>query len=124
NGLQGVLGWRCEKSVAVQFAQLLQSEAANPAAEFDDLQRDAFAELIRQIAGQVATAWKAETDHAIELVYDATVLPQLSTAQTASLQIKSDKFAELTLQVFVDSALCAALNTAPAEEPAAKSAAA
>jgi len=122
--LQGIVGWRCEKSVAVQFAQLLQSEAANPAAEFDDLQRDAFAEFIRQIAGQVTTDWKADTGNAIELIYDSTVLPQLSTAQTASLQIKSDKFAELTLQVFVDSALCAALNTAPAEEPAAKSAAA
>jgi len=122
--LQGIVGWRCEKSTAVQFAQLLQSEAANPAAAFDDLQRDAFAEFIRQIAGQVTTDWKADTGNAIELIYDSTVLPQLSTAQTASLQIKSDKFAELTLQVFVDSALCAALNAAPAPETPAQPAAA
>ncbi|MGA2422069.1 MAG: FliM/FliN family flagellar motor switch protein [Candidatus Acidiferrum sp.] len=118
-GLQGIVGCRCEKSVAVQFAQLLQSEAANPAAEFNDLQRDAFAEFIRQVAGQVATDWKAESGNAIELVYDAAVLPQLSTAQAASLQIKSDKFSELTLQLFVDAALCAALNTPPAPSPVA-----
>jgi len=117
--LQGIVGCRCEKSVAVQFAQLLQSEPANPAAEFDDLQRDAFAEFIRQVAGQVATDWKAETGNAIELLFDAAVLPELSTAQTASLQIKSDKFSELTLQLFADAALCAALNAPPAQAPAA-----
>jgi flagellar motor switch protein FliN len=123
-GLLGVVGWRCEKSVAVQFAQLLQSETTDPAAAFSDLHRDAFAEFIRQVAGQVAAGWKGETGNEIELVYDAAAAPQLSSAQTASLQIKSDKFAELTLQVFVDSALSAALNAAPAEQSAAQPAAA
>ena len=123
-GLQGIVGWRCQKAVAVQFAQLLQSEPTDPAAEFSDLQRDAFAEFIRQVAGQVAADWKGEAGNEIELAYDAAATPQLSTAQTASLQINSDKFVELTLQVFVDSALCSALNAAPGQEPSAKPAAA
>jgi flagellar motor switch protein FliN len=117
-GLQGVVGWRCHKTVAVQFAQLLQSEPLDPKVEFSELHRDAFAEFIRQVAGQVATDWQPETGSAMELVYDTAANPQLFTAQTASLQIKSDKFAALTLQIFVDEALCSALHTASAAEAA------
>jgi flagellar motor switch protein FliN/FliY len=117
-GLQGVVGWRCNKSVAVQFAQLLQSEPLDPAVEFSELHRDAFAEFIRQVAAQVATDWQPETGNAVELVYDAAANPQLATAQTASLQIKSDEFAALTLQVFVDEPLCSALYAASVAETA------
>jgi flagellar motor switch protein FliN len=112
-GLLGALGLRCEKSVAVQFAQLLQSEATDPAAEFSDLQRDAFAEFIRQVAAELATTWNRETGGDLKLVYEATTGTPHSPAQTASLQITSDKFAALTLQIFLDSALCDALNTQP-----------
>jgi flagellar motor switch protein FliN/FliY len=122
-GLQGVVGWRCHTSVAVQFAQLLQSEPLDPAVDFSELHRDAFAEFIRQVAGQVATDWQPETGNAVELVYDAAANPQLSTAQTASLQIKSDKFAALTLQIFVDEALCSALQATSAADSAPRPAA-
>jgi flagellar motor switch protein FliN len=117
-GLQGVVGWRCHKSVAVQFAQLLQSEPLDPAVAFSELHRDAFSEFIRQVAGQVATDWQPETGIAVELVYDAAANPQLSATQTASLQIKSDKFAALTLQILVDEALCSALHAASAADAA------
>ena len=117
-GLQGVVGWRCRKNVAVQLAQLLQSELLDPAVEFSELHRDAFAEFFRQVAGLAATGWNDETGNAVELVHTTGATPQPSTAQTASLQIKSEKFAELTLQIFVDAVLCSALNAAPVEPAA------
>lgn len=111
--LQGAVVWRCAKNVAVQFAQLLQSESPDAASEFSEVQRDAFAEFLRQVAGQVVAAWSQATGNEIELVYAAAPDSQLSASQTASLQLTSEKFSDLTLQIFVDAALCGALNAAP-----------
>lgn len=115
--LVGALVWSCEPSVAVQFAQLLQSEALDPAAEFSELQRDAYAEFLRQVAGQVATAWKQETGSELQLVLEAAVSPRLPGTLGTTLQLKSEKFPELSLQILLDAALCTALN-APPETPA------
>lgn len=107
--LAGSAIWLCEKSIAVQFAQLLQSEPCDPAAEFSEMNRDAFAEFLRQVAGQVSTNWKAETDHELELILDSGEQPIVSPALATTLKITSDKFAELTLQLFLNDALCSAL---------------
>jgi flagellar motor switch protein FliN len=115
--LSGALVWSCEASVAVQFAQLLQSEALDPAAEFSELQRDAYAEFLRQVSGQVATAWKQETGSELQLALEAAVPPRLPGTLGITLQLKSEKFPELSLQMLLDAALCAALN-APPETPA------
>jgi flagellar motor switch protein FliN/FliY len=126
--LQGSAAWLCEKSVAVQFAQLLQSEALDPAAEFSEINRDAFAEFFRQVAGQVATDWKAETGVPIDLTIAESPEPPATTgAQAATLELKSEKFGALALQLVLDPLLCAGLLAMPlAEEasaPAASSAA-
>jgi flagellar motor switch protein FliN len=115
--LAGSAIWLCEKSVAVQFAQLLQSEPCDPAAEFSEMNRDAFAEFIRQVAGQVSTDWKAETDHELELILDSAQHAVISPTLAATLKISSDKFPELTLQLFLNDALYAAL-AAPAPQKA------
>jgi flagellar motor switch protein FliN len=114
-GLQGLSVALCDKSVAVQFAQLLQSEALDPTAEFSEISRDAFTEFLRQIAGQVATEWKAETGVEIDLaIVDPPEPPNLPGTQTSTLEIKSDKFAPLDMQFFFDPSLCAALIAVPA----------
>src|SRR5271170_588801 len=113
--LQGAAVWLCQKSVAVQFAQLLQSEPLDPAAEFSELQRDAFAEFLRQVAGQVASEWKAATSNEIELnIVDPAEPPTLPGTQVSTLELKSEKFSSLTLQLFLDPPLCAALIALPA----------
>jgi flagellar motor switch protein FliN/FliY len=113
--LQGAAVWLCDKSTAVQLSQLLQSEALDSGAEFSELHRDAFAELLRQVAGQVATGWKAETSNEIELsIVDPAEPPALPGTQSSTLELKSDKFVSLTLLFFLDPPLCTALAAVPA----------
>ncbi len=112
--IKGELLWVAEKPVALQLAQLLMSEPPDPAAEFGETQRDAFAELLRQVAGQTATAWKAESGVEIELNFQATVEPAPVTAHSSTLRLKGEKFSELSLRLFLDEDLCAALASLPA----------
>jgi flagellar motor switch protein FliN/FliY len=116
--LKGDQVWVAEKPAALQLAQLLMAEPLDAAAEFSDTHRDAFAELLRQVAGQTATAWKqiagGETEIAFQAAADAVFVP----AQSATVQVSGEKFAELSLRFFVNSALFDALSiSAPAPEP-------
>jgi flagellar motor switch protein FliN/FliY len=89
------------------------SETLDPAAEFGEDQRDASTELFRQLAGQVATAWKVECGAEIEIAFQATVEPVPVTAQSVSLKLAGEKFPELSLRLFLDADLCKALLTTP-----------
>jgi flagellar motor switch protein FliN/FliY len=115
--LSGDQVWVVEKPVALQLAQLLMSEPLDPAVEFSDTHNDAFAELLRQVAGQTATTWKqisgGETDIAFQAKTDAVFVP----AQSATVQVAGEKFPQLSLRFFVNSALFDALSiAAPAPE--------
>lgn len=118
--LKGELLWVAGKPAALQLAQILMAEALDPAAEFGETQRDAFAELLRQVAGQTATAWKTESGIEIELVFQAAVEPSPVTAQSSTLRLSGEKFAELSLRLFLDEDLCAALSALPAPPQATK----
>jgi flagellar motor switch protein FliN/FliY len=110
--LQGTLTLLCDQCVAVQFAQLLQSEAPDPGAEFSAVQRDAFTEFLRTVAGALTTGWKAQTSQQIELLLETVAQAAAPGAQAATLELKSDKFAALTLRLVLDPALCSALEAA------------
>lgn len=115
---QGYMTLLCDRTVAVQFGQLLQSEACDPAAEFSDMQRDAFTEFLRTVAGDLATGWKAEMSQQIELVLEAVAQPRAPGAQIATLELKSDKFSALSVRLLLDPGLCTALDAAAAPPPA------
>lgn len=110
--LSGDQVWVVEKPVALQLAQLLMSEPLDPAVEFSDTHGDAFTELIRQVAGQTATSWKqisgGETEIAFQAKTDAVFVP----AQCTTVLINGDKFPQLSLRFFVNSALFDALSIA------------
>jgi hypothetical protein len=53
---KGQLLVTCEKTAAVQCAQLLASEAIDAAAEFTSTHSDGSLELLRQVAGETASA--------------------------------------------------------------------
>ena len=63
---------RCDKSVAVQFAQLLQSEPSDPTASFPNSIAMGSLNLLRQVAAHVSTHWKQETNNEVELLFDTT----------------------------------------------------
>jgi flagellar motor switch protein FliN len=107
--IKGELLWVSEKPAALQLSQLLMSEPLNPAAEFGETQRDAFAELLRQVAGLTAAAWNAESGSAIELTFQTTAVPAKAAGPSATFHLKGDKFPELSLRLFLDEELCAAL---------------
>jgi flagellar motor switch protein FliN len=115
--LKGEQVWVAEKLAALQIAQLLMSEALDPAAEFSDTHKDAFAEFLRQVSGQTATAWKrvagGETEIAFQAQTDAVFVP----AQSTTVQVEGEKFPQLSLRFFVNSALFDALSIAAPAAP-------
>jgi len=115
--LKGELLWVAEKPAALQLAQLFMSEPPNPAAEFAEAQRDAFAEMLRQVAGQTAAAWKAQSRTEIELTFQATVEPAPVTANSVTLRLAGEKFNELSLRLFLNEDLSDALDSLPAPPP-------
>jgi flagellar motor switch protein FliN len=113
--LQGDLFWVAEKPVALQCAQLLTSEPLDPALEFTDSHRDAFAELLRQVAGAVATAWKLETGKEIEIKFLSGDFTALHSPFNAALRLSGEKVPDLSLSLLLSPELCQTLSAAPAE---------
>lgn len=73
--LQGELLWVAEKLAVLPLAQLQKHETPNPAVDFSEAERSAFAELLQQVAAGIAAAWKTEFGADIELAYQTTVEP-------------------------------------------------
>jgi flagellar motor switch protein FliN len=107
--LTGAMLWMAERSSAVQLAQLLLSEPPDPAAEFAEPHRDAFSELLRQVAGHTATSWKAETQSDTQLTFQATTIPDAEPGQSTMLLLSGDKLSSVSLRLFLSAHLCEAL---------------
>ncbi|MGH9740958.1 MAG: FliM/FliN family flagellar motor switch protein [Candidatus Acidiferrum sp.] len=114
--LRGEILWVAEKSGAHQLAQLLKSEPANPSAEFAEPQREAFAEFLRQVASQTAASWIAQSGSQVEFVFQQTVEPAPVTAQSSVLKLAGEQFAEMSLRLFLNEELCAALSSLPSPD--------
>lgn len=119
--LKGHLIWLAEKPAALQLGQLLMSEPLDPAAAFSDIHRDSFAELLRQVAGYAATAWKQETGADTEIAFQSGAVPSLEHALGASFRIAGEKFPEVTLHLLLNEELCTALAALPLPKKAAAS---
>ncbi len=117
--LKGDQVWVAEKPAALQLAQLLMAEPLDSAAEFSDTHRDAFAELVRQVAGQTATAWKQIAGGETEILFQAETDAVFVPAQSATVQVAGEKFPQLALRFFVNSGLFDALSVSapPPEVP-------
>ncbi len=122
--LNGVLRLSCAKTIAVQFAQILMSEAVDPAMEFSATHSDGFMEFIRQIAGEVAVAWKKQKGLPVEINYQAEAPANFEVKQTAAISLHSDAWKDLALHMEFSPEFVAALSgdpsvdvkaTAPAE---------
>jgi flagellar motor switch protein FliN/FliY len=120
---KGELLWVAEKAPALRIARLLTG-AASAAAEPEQLSeedRDAFAEFLRQAAGQTATSWKAEFSSELTLTFQATAVPAPVTAQCSTFTLVAEQFASLTLRLFLDADLTEALSAIPIVLPPASS---
>jgi flagellar motor switch protein FliN len=115
--LKGDQVWVAEKPAALQCAQLLMAETLDPAAEFSDTHRDAFAELLRQVAGQTATNWKQIAGGETEIIFHDAQGDVFVPAQSTAVTVSGEKFPEISLRFFVNSALFDALSTPPPGPP-------
>ena len=111
--LKGDLFWVAEKSAALQCAQLLMSEALDPATEFTDSHRDAFSELLRQVAGAVATAWKQDSGNEIEIKYESGDFTSINSPFNAALRLSGEKVPDLALSLLLSPELCESLSAPP-----------
>jgi flagellar motor switch protein FliN len=109
--LKGEMLWTCEKSAAIQCAQLLMSEAVDPAVEFSATHTDGYLEFLRQVAGEAAMAWKQERGEPTEIVYQAETGAKFETHSTVTFSLKSDKCKELKFRVDMDASLAESLTT-------------
>lgn len=124
--LRGALLWSCEKSVAVQCAQLLMSEPVDATAEFSDLHADGYLEFLRQVAGDAAVRWKQRVGEPVDITYQAETVSSFETKSSLCLQLETDKVSSLIFRLDLDSALDSSLaapppapQVSPTEDPAA-----
>jgi len=111
--LKGEMLWTCEKTVAMQCAQLLMSEELNPAAEFSAAHTDGYLEFIRQVAGEAAVVWNQERGEPTEIVYQAETGAKFETHTAVAFRLSSDKFKVLTFRVDMDGGLTESLTAKP-----------
>jgi flagellar motor switch protein FliN len=114
--LKGQLQWSAEKSVAVQFAQLLMSEPLDAAAEFTSMHLDGYLEFLRQVAGEVAVAWKQLHQLPTELNHQPEIPGAMPVEATAAFLVESDKCKGLAVRLDVDAEMVSALSAAPEPE--------
>jgi len=89
--LTGEFLWQVDKPVALRLAQLLMSEPAGAGAEFTGAHADAFAEFIRQAAGQAASIWKQRIGLEVEFAFLPPPLPPEAVwSQSAALQLSGE----------------------------------
>jgi flagellar motor switch protein FliN len=113
-GAKGEFLWVAEKPVAKQIANLLTGAPPDAPPELSDEDRDAFAEFLRQVAGQTATSWKAEAGSEIEFAHQPTAESAPVTAQCLTLTLAGEQFNQVSLRLFLDGELQEALAAAPA----------
>jgi len=124
--LDGEILWLADQPVALRLAQLLMSEPGDPAAEYSDIQRDAFSEFVRQVAGQAAAIWKREAGEEINLAFQAEP-PSADAAFPAAttLQLSAEGLADVSLTLLISEKMQTSLQAfqlQPPEEPAPSSA--
>ena len=117
-GLRGEMALRLPRAAALALAQLFLGEPQEPAAESKPEHKEAVEELLRQIAGQVATALRPRWGE-VQLHLEAAGAPSWSAATNGWLKSASDTPCPLWIEWQLSAALQAALEaaTAPAQEP-------
>ncbi|HKT48407.1 MAG TPA: flagellar motor switch protein FliN [Candidatus Acidoferrales bacterium] len=118
--LQGELLFSAPPVVAVRFAQQLMSEPIDPAIEITDSHRDAYAEFLRQVAGDAASAWKALSGNEIQLNFQATPAPDFASATATEIKISGGALGENLIQLQLNQQLCDSLDAAPPATPPAE----
>ncbi len=113
-GLRGELSFRLPSRSVLALAQIFMSEPRNPEASLTSEHREAAIELLRQIAGVVASSLKSSWGEVQLRLESATGAPSWSVSSQSSLRLGEDASA-FSCEVRLSAALAAALRTDPLE---------
>ncbi len=109
-GLRGEMRLRLPPATALGLAQMFMSEPAAPDAALTSDHRDAVIELLRQVAGVVATGAKARWGELQLRIEAAAGAPSWSPAETLWLQAGAEGAARMVLEFGLSAALAAELR--------------
>ena len=100
---------------AVQLAQILMSEPADPSATFEADRREAYQELLNQVAGQVPTSVKAAAKGEVEIKPSASGPPAWQPAIRSGIRIRADKLGPIHLLLALSKELVESLRVLEAK---------
>src|SRR5262249_42263633 len=113
--LRGEMDFRLPAASAAPLAQLFMGETPTPAAEATAEQRDAVVELLRQVAGLVATQIKATWGESQLHLNASASAPSWPASVSAWLRAEKENATPLWIELHLSAALVAALR--PSEKP-------
>jgi len=115
-GLRGEMSLRLPPASALRLAQILMSEPPAPQAELTAEHREAALELLRQVAGLVATSLKPRWGEVQLRLGAAAGSPSWPAASTFWLRVGEDSSSPTLVQAHFSAALMAALRPEKAEQ--------
>jgi len=118
--LRGEQACLVSESDAKLLAQLLTGQAPDAAATFTDVERDAAAEVFRQVSGQVAIDLSAKWDDTVSLTFDAARPLPWEPAANAAVRLSLADGSKCIILFDLQDSLLAALTETPAPKPTAK----
>ncbi len=113
-GLRGEMCLRLNPAVVLGFAQVFMSEAAAPEAELTSDHREAVLELLRQVAGRVATSLKPQWGELQFRLEASPGAPSWPASSISWLQAGKEDTADALVEVHLSAALAATLRDNPA----------
>src|SRR2546430_12977219 len=117
--LKGELAIVCETSTALSLAQAFMSEPLEASVGFGNSHRDAFLELLRQVAGVVATDWNSEVGRDVLISFHSAAEPPFAGATEVAGAVHREAPPSGTVKLVVDRELTGGFFSQTAAPPAA-----
>lgn len=115
--LHGEMAILSTEDGALQLSQVLMSEPPDLAVPFDPGRREAYEELLNQVAGQVATGVKSAAGGEVEIKLSGKNRPEWQNATRAGIRIGGETFTPFRLFLVVSAELAGSFQ-APQEKSA------
>ncbi len=115
--LKGELAIVCETSVALALAEAFMSEPLDAAVEFGSAHRDAFLELVRQVAGVVATDWKQDSGGDVLISFHSAAEPPFVGATEVNIEVHGETLPSVNLKLALNKEMADVLASQPAVPP-------
>jgi flagellar motor switch protein FliN/FliY len=119
--LKGELVIACESAVALSLAQAFMSEPLDASIEFGSSHKDAYLELVRQVAGVVATDWKSEVGRDALISFHSAAEPPFVGTTEVTIEVHGESLPSVALKLALNKEMADILN-AQQEAPAAAAA--